>query len=163
MTQNTEQNVQTQDEQALRITNAIGGRYAPGDIYSWFREELATAEARGAEEQRRKDAEGYGRPVYQWHLTPDDNWVTAVDATELEQVRNGYPDSETRTLYTRPANVAVLEARVKVLEEALKKADKFITNGIEFGFIRMPDSDTPDSALDTPGIIRAALTREGGV
>lgn len=43
------------------------------------------------------------------------------------------------------------------LIEALRRADQFITNGIALGFIRMPDADTPDSAHQTPGLIRAAL------
>jgi hypothetical protein len=41
--------------------------------------------------------------------------------------------------------------------EALKVADTFITNGIMFGYIRMPDPDTPDAAHKTPGIIRQAI------
>ena len=42
---------------------------------------------------------------------------------------------------------------------ACKAADQFIRNGIEFGFIRMPDPDTPDPAHKTPGLISAALER----
>jgi hypothetical protein len=48
-------------------------------------------------------------------------------------------------------------AEIERLREALVQADQFITNGIEFGFIRMPNADTPDPAHETPGIIRAAL------
>lgn len=43
------------------------------------------------------------------------------------------------------------------LVEALERADRFITNGIALGFIRMPDKDVPDTAHETPGIVRAAL------
>lgn len=53
-------------------------------------------------------------------------------------------------------------AEVAALVEALRAADQFITNGIELGYIRMPDPGTPDSALKTPGIIRAALARYRG-
>lgn len=42
---------------------------------------------------------------------------------------------------------------------ALKHADEFITNGIEFGFIRIPDKDTPDPARETPGIVKAAIAK----
>lgn len=42
---------------------------------------------------------------------------------------------------------------------ALARADQFITNGIALGYIRMPDADTPDSAHQTPGIVRAALSK----
>lgn len=41
------------------------------------------------------------------------------------------------------------------LREALKAADEFITNGVELGYIQLPDS--PDPALLTPGIVKAAL------
>jgi hypothetical protein len=49
---------------------------------------------------------------------------------------------------------------IETLKAALRCADQFITNGIELGYIRMPDADTPDSAHKTPGIIRAALAPE---
>lgn len=45
---------------------------------------------------------------------------------------------------------------------ALKAADQFITNGIEFGYIRMPDASTPDSAHATPEIIRNAIAQAEG-
>lgn len=41
--------------------------------------------------------------------------------------------------------------------EALEAARRFIRNGIEFGYIRMPDADTPDPAHHTPGLIDAAI------
>jgi hypothetical protein len=41
--------------------------------------------------------------------------------------------------------------------EALEAARQFITNGIEFGYIQMPDADTPDSAHDTLPLIEEAL------
>lgn len=40
---------------------------------------------------------------------------------------------------------------------ALKAARQFIVNGIEFGYIRMPDADTPDTAHDTLPTIEAAI------
>jgi hypothetical protein len=49
------------------------------------------------------------------------------------------------------------EAQRDALLEALKLADQFITNGMELGFIRMPDAATPDLAHETPGIARAAI------
>lgn len=45
------------------------------------------------------------------------------------------------------------------MREALKRADRFITNGIELGFIRMPDEGSDDPALETPEIIRAVLVK----
>lgn len=42
--------------------------------------------------------------------------------------------------------------------QALEQANRFITNGIELGFIRMPDDDCPDPAHATPGAVRNALS-----
>jgi len=69
------------------------------------------------------------------------------------------PDKEKRIVYLRPPvpREAELAAEVERLHAALVQADQFITNGIEFGYISMPDLDTPDSAHETPGMIRAAL------
>jgi hypothetical protein len=39
--------------------------------------------------------------------------------------------------------------------DALKRAERFIVNGTEFGYIRMPDA--PDPALDTLPAIRRAI------
>jgi hypothetical protein len=47
-------------------------------------------------------------------------------------------------------------ARVEALA-GLKKAEQFITNGIDIGFIRMPDPGTPDPAHDTLPAIRDAI------
>lgn len=43
--------------------------------------------------------------------------------------------------------------------EALKAASQFIRNGIECGYIQMPDRDTPDSAHDTLPMIDASLAK----
>jgi hypothetical protein len=45
---------------------------------------------------------------------------------------------------------------------ALKKAEQFIVNGVELGFIRMPDLGTPDPAHDTLPAIRAAISKATG-
>lgn len=47
------------------------------------------------------------------------------------------------------------EARVQALEQALRMSEQFINNGVELGYIRLPDS--PDPALETLPAIRAAL------
>lgn len=54
-----------------------------------------------------------------------------------------------------------LEQRNKEQVEVLKDADQFITNGIELGYIRMPDEETGDSASETPKKIEQALKRAG--
>jgi hypothetical protein len=42
--------------------------------------------------------------------------------------------------------------------DALTGAARFIKNGVEFGYIRMPDADCPDPAHETPGKVDAAIT-----
>jgi hypothetical protein len=45
---------------------------------------------------------------------------------------------------------------VEVLVSALEKAKQFIENGIELGYITMPDKGSLDTALDTlPCIVKA--------
>lgn len=44
-----------------------------------------------------------------------------------------------------------------VLLDALKRAKQFIENGVELGFIRMPDASTPDPAHDALPAILAAI------
>ena len=53
------------------------------------------------------------------------------------------------------AHIVAQQAEVERLREALEDADRFITNGIEHGFITMPDVGDP--ATETPGIIKAAI------
>ena len=45
---------------------------------------------------------------------------------------------------------------------ALKSAKQFIQNGIQYGYINMPDKDCGDSALETPAKIEAAIQKERG-
>lgn len=64
------------------------------------------------------------------------------------------------------------DAKAKALDEyfpgyddmlaALRRAERFIDNGIELGFIRMPDVGTPDPAHDTLTAIRAAISKAEG-
>ena len=49
------------------------------------------------------------------------------------------------------------EDRLREAVEVMHRVDQFITNGIELGFIRMPDAGTPDPAHETPEIVRAFL------
>ena len=64
----------------------------------------------------------------------------------------------------------IAQAAVTELVEALEHARQFIRNGIDLGFIRMPDADTDDPAHETLpkieaalSIYRAALADKGGV
>ncbi|OAJ67735.1 hypothetical protein [Gluconobacter cerinus] len=195
MTQNTEQSVRTRDEQVEALAKRLRVGFKNGIVSRSMADGyIKEAEARGAEEQRRKDAEGQEPVAWRYEIKRMGYWVSR-EVGYGPRVWEWYWDGEkpdithpdyrnVSPLYDRPANVAALEAEIASLKEAeqlaradgeaskareeglvtaLKAADQFITNGVEFGFIRMPDIDTPDSALATPGIIRAALTREGGV
>jgi len=53
------------------------------------------------------------------------------------------------------------EAERDRLREALIRAKGFIVNGVELGFIRMPDPGTPDPAHETLPAIIAALGETG--
>ena len=57
---------------------------------------------------------------------------------------------------------AQMLAAAPEMYEALKRAEQFITNGIEFGAIRMPDESTPDPAHKTLPAIRAAIAAAEG-
>lgn len=64
--------------------------------------------------------------------------------------------------YKKAIDAAVVErdallTHAEALAGALKMAGQFISNGIEFGYIRMPDKDTPDPAHETPKIVAEAL------
>jgi hypothetical protein len=53
--------------------------------------------------------------------------------------------------------IRALVAERDRLREAALRAERFIVNGVEFGFIRMPDHDVPDPAHEALPFIRAAL------
>ncbi|MFT9221950.1 MAG: hypothetical protein ABF493_10390 [Gluconobacter oxydans] len=162
---------------------------------------ILEAEARGAEEQRRKDAEGQENPVAWAHrnhiedaaysprnkpfvvstediygpetgvalYTRPANVITGIDIDTVIREISELPDrtspddqpelmvvtaDELRQILSdaQPANVAALEARVKALVEALKKAD----------YAARKDSLIDAERLESVrSIIRAALTREG--
>lgn len=61
------------------------------------------------------------------------------------------------------ADAPDLLAEVVRLREALMVAEQFISNGIELGYIRMPDPETPDTAHITLPMIRRMLGEGGGV
>ena len=45
---------------------------------------------------------------------------------------------------------------------ALEEAKQFIQNGIEYGYINMPEKRDHDSATETPGKIEAAISKAKG-
>lgn len=65
------------------------------------------------------------------------------------------------TYYANPSILAHAHTldQLWIAVKALEKAKQFIENGIEFGFIRMPDAETPDSAHETLPAICQALAQ----
>lgn len=101
-------------------------------------EQLAEAVAA---EQRRK-AEDEVSAIYQLDIA---GWC---DVSKEDFFTSEADDSKKRILYTHPANVAALEARVKEMGEAL---------------CRIADSEAFCGSQTLRHTARAALTREGGV
>ncbi len=65
-----------------------------------------------------------------------------------------------------PLGDPLLDARLIAaapnLLAAAKAAAQFILNGVELGYIRLPDPDSGDSALMTRGLIVAAIAKAEG-
>jgi acyl-CoA reductase-like NAD-dependent aldehyde dehydrogenase len=70
------------------------------------------------------------------------------DTDTMDSLDNGQTIREALT---------TLRQQLVTAQEALKRAEQFIVNGTELGYIRMPDPETPDSAHETLPAIRAAL------
>lgn len=73
-------------------------------------------------------------------------------AFEIIPIGDGYGICDCRPVPSPFARAA----RIEALEGALRKAEQFIVNGVELGYIRLPTP--PDPALDTLPAIRAALS-----
>lgn len=56
---------------------------------------------------------------------------------------------------------AHLIAAAPEMYEALRRADMFIANGVELGYITLPDVHE-DPATETPNLIKAALAKAAG-
>ncbi|WP_322038376.1 hypothetical protein [Burkholderia cenocepacia] len=109
-------------------------------------------------------------PVAQWQYrirTPgyDGDWHNCNPETAKRLQEQPYAeDHDVRALYAAPQPPAPANAREGLTDEqrtmvrtALAAAKQFIANGVELGFIRMPDTDCPDPARSTPKLIDGAL------
>lgn len=90
-----------------------------------------------------------------WILNHDEILATSDPADVVAICEWGYDDSaeDNAEFIVRACNAH------DGLVKALKAAQQFIRNGIEFGYIHMPDADTPDTAHKTPALIEAALAK----
>lgn len=77
--------------------------------------------------------------------------VATVRGVVVSAVAIGDPISDARLIAAAPE-----------LLEASKAAAQFIANGVEMGFIRMPDPESGDSALMTRGLIVTAIAKAEG-
>ena len=72
----------------------------------------------------------------------------------------GYPECGQDLQMTISKDDAALIAAAADMLRALEAARKFISNGVEFGHIWMPEDGDP--ALETSGIIEAAIRKARG-
>ena len=77
----------------------------------------------------------------------------------LKLLRQGRDRIQSTKAAMKERDDALAEVRkaLKDALEALRAAEQFIDNGIEFGYIQMPDPDTPDRAHQVPGMVTIAV------
>ncbi|CCM77087.1 hypothetical protein [Rhizobium mesoamericanum] len=92
------------------------------------------------------------------HATQDQ-----VTALACEMIKIASDMGEPEDPFAAWESISLVQSQNEQMRKALEKADQFITNGIDLGYIRMPDPNSGDTALLTPDIVRAALreTKEG--
>lgn len=91
--------------------------------------------------------DGKDEVVAQCHISPD--------VTEDTQAQHEAAKDAVTALIVKSVNA------FEPMREALRRANAFISNGVELGYIRMPDPRIGDPASETPAIIRAALKLAG--
>ena len=79
---------------------------------------------------------------------------------DLSDEWTGYPECGQDLQMTISKEDAALIAAAADMLRALEAAREFISNGVEFGYIWMPEDGDP--ALETSGIIEAAIRKARG-
>ncbi|MCA7943224.1 hypothetical protein [Burkholderia vietnamiensis] len=98
-------------------------------------------------------------PVAWRYLTPT-GWHAT---TKLDKALGASAHHDMEPLYAAPqpaqadARVGLTATQLATIRLGLTAAKSFIANGIELGFVRMPDADCPDPAHNTPKLIDDAL------
>jgi hypothetical protein len=85
-----------------------------------------------------------------------------IECARSHPHENMSAECEAKTIAARNAFVVRQVQGVALSDEvraALEAARRFIRNGVEFGYIRMPDADCPDPAHNTLPLIERALSR----
>jgi len=78
------------------------------------------------------------------------------------EIREGYGFDNRMIADCVPDNLSPLFAAAPDMYDALQKANLFIRNGIELGYIVMPDKNCLDPAHNVPEIIQKALAKTEG-
>lgn len=100
-----------------------------------------------------------------WYFDDEDGTVSVIKDGEALEVCTvcTFDQDGARWIFGEKTKAhAALLTSAPALLEALEKAKQFIENGIELGYIRMPDADTPDSAHKTLPMINAAIAAARG-
>lgn len=152
--------VRSRDEQIGAIANDwIAEGMGPDIAHERSAQMILEAEARGAAEQRRKDAEGQEPVAYTSQIDLDRVRKGKTGDIYSTQKWEGSDDAVfTIPLYTHPANVAALEGRIAELEKERDALRRQI-QAMNPGSVR-PVIHSPIRFMDDPRPIRK---REGGV
>lgn len=171
ISQSTGQNVRKRAEQDGQVqemhadmVKAVCGRRSdyPEDVFrAYLKRHILEAEARGAAEQRRKDAEAQEIAGYIPENTP--NFFSASEAKYASTALHRNPFPNDVPVYYRPANVAALEAEIAELEGERDRYRKCMTDCVELLGRTKPGTLARIWLQDCLDTARAALTREGGV
>lgn len=117
------------------------------EAFEWIGPLVPAAPAVQAEQQ----------PVaWQVRMVGDTDWQSCGRQRYERIAREGWTHVEIRALCVIPPRPPVNHDAALV--EALEHARQFIRNGVDLGFIRMPDADAPDPAHETLPKIDAALS-----
>lgn len=104
---------------------------------------------------------GHSEPLYAHPTAYRQSVPAAQPQGEVERLRAEVKRLEglfTQALSRGADQEIELNAKLAERDALLREASQFVVNGIEFGYIRMPEADTPDPAHELAPKIDAALS-----
>lgn len=121
-------------------------KHTPPDGWEWVRAKLEKCCPELTRKARTESIRGTPWEVMGWmHILC--SYAQAANRTYVHIA----VEQEKRAVEAEALNAEMLAA--------LKRAEQFISNGVEFGYVTMPDADTPDPAHETLPLIRCAIAR----